>query len=343
MIDTIKIYTYVKNDIFNVVRYNSNIKTMYKIADKMIFYEIITDSLEGSYDSRMSVRVLECPAKSCYILQVECSYHKIVKGHNCFDGFYNLEEIVNGIIEMLSNKYSFSLPSVENWYLKRIDITKVFDLRTNEEVEKYINLFNTLSYPRRAKSYFIPNESVYFPGTTTTLKIYNKLKEFIKHDKKKFLNFDFDLDTFMNKISGYVRFECEIKYKKIKDFYKKNEIKIVDVKYEDLEKIWSDEFMKILKFRKEEKEIVRTKDDVLKRLQNCYKDTKAMNLYSFFLAVKEEGYQKIRKINSKSTFYRKVKELQDVGIDFSQSFTLQKVEENYIDFNPFLNVEKEVV
>ena len=37
------------------------------------------------------------------------------------------------------------------------------------------------------------NESLYLTGTTTTLKIYNKLLEFRKHDLRKLSKTDFDV------------------------------------------------------------------------------------------------------------------------------------------------------
>lgn len=63
---------------------------------------------------------------------------------------------------------------------------------------------------------FFYDESIYLSGTTTTLKIYNKLLEFKKHDLKKFVNSNFNLIEYLSVIQGFIRFECEIKKKMLK-------------------------------------------------------------------------------------------------------------------------------
>ena len=59
MIDTIKIYAKISDDIFTKIKMFSNIKTMINLNENKIYYEIINDSLEGSYSSSLSVRVDE--------------------------------------------------------------------------------------------------------------------------------------------------------------------------------------------------------------------------------------------------------------------------------------------
>ena len=54
------------------------------------------------------------------------------------------------------------------------------------------------------------DESIYINGTSTPLKIYNKLLEFQKHDFKKFVNNNFDLFTYQNTIAGFLRFDREV-------------------------------------------------------------------------------------------------------------------------------------
>lgn len=57
MIDTVKIYSEIDKDTYLTIYNNSIIKTSYNKFDGEIYYEIINDHLEGSYDSRLSVRV----------------------------------------------------------------------------------------------------------------------------------------------------------------------------------------------------------------------------------------------------------------------------------------------
>lgn len=271
------------------------------------------------------------------------SYHKIVKGHNAFGGYYNIQFITLALKKIVENAYNIKLPSLKHWFLQRIDITRVYNLKDNVNVQKYINCFRTLTYPRRNLKFY-EDESVYVSGQTTTLKIYNKLHEFLKHDKNKLSKFyTFNLQEFLSKIDGYVRFECEIKKKKLKSIYGKNYIRISNLSYKEFEKIWCDEFMKILKFDMSEIKKVKQKESVKERLKTIYNNRKAIELYNFYLAIKVDGEKTVKSNMSKATFYRKRAELKDAGIDFTGCFKIYEEDANIIDFNPFLDYEREVI
>ena len=210
-----------------------------------------------------------------------------------------------------------------------------------------LNSLKMLSYPRINRGTY--NTSLNFPGSSTTLKIYNKLVEFEKHDRSKLSKFvDFDVLSFENKIRGFVRFECEIKKRKLKKIYDKKYIRVTKVDYLILEKVWCDEFMKVLKIDdiKDKKILkrVKTKEEVKQRLGEFYDERKRLRLYNFFILVLNEGYDLTRKMMSKPTFYRNIKDLKQVGIDFSmQEFEeIPRIDFNkIIDFDPF--VWKEVI
>ncbi len=344
MVDTIKIFSFIDKQTYLKIKFHSNIKCMYNSSNGMIYYEIINDSLRGSFDSSLSVRVDEASryGKPGFVLEIEGSYHKIIKGHNAFGGFYNLCEIALNLKKLVENAYNVKLPGLQHWFLQRVDITRVFDLKSNENVRKYINSFRTLTYPRRNLKFY-EDESVYVSGQTTTLKIYNKLKEFIKNDKKKIVKFEnFNLNEFLFNIQGYVRFECEIKKKKLKSIYNNNFIRVRNVTYCDLEKVWCDEFMKILKFDFNEIKKVKDKDSVLNRLKTCYQNRKACELYNFYLAIKCDGESSVKSNMPKATFYRKRSELKSAGIDFTGCFKIFEEETSIFDFDPFNACDIEV-
>lgn len=344
MVDTIKIFSFIDKKTYEKIKYKSNIKTMFNSSDGKIYYEIINDSLKGSYDSSLSVRVDDSSRylQKGYVIEIEGSYHKIVKGHNAYDGFYNLSDITLKLKLLVENAYNVKLPSLSHWFLQRVDITRVFDLNTNIDVQKYINCFRTLTYPRRNLKFY-EDESVYVSGQTTTLKIYNKLHEFLKNDKKKVNKFEsFNVLEFCKKIDGYVRFECEIKKKKLKSIYNTNFVRVRNICYNELLNVWCDEFMKILKFDVSEMKKVRDKESVKQRLQTTYGTRKASELYSFYLSIKVDGEKSIKNNMSKATFYRKRKELKNAGVDFTGCFKIYE-ETNIIDFNPFVDKNREVV
>ena len=342
MIDTVKIYTRIDEHIYKIIRFNSNIKCMYNKASGEVFYEIINDSLEGTYDSRLSVRVFSGSKygfiyKNSYCLEIEGSYHKIMKGQNAFNGYYSIQEITNGFITLVENAYNITLPSLNHWFFCSADLTKCFDLYNQNNVCKYINSLRYLSYPRRNIKFF-ENETLYCAGDVSTLKIYNKYLEFCKNDKFKVSKFTniFDITT---KIQGFVRFECEIKKKKLMTIYNKKYLRVTLINYKDLEKVWSDEFMKILKFDKETYERVKTKEEVVERLNKNFKAGKALRLYQFFITIINDGYNDVKNKTSSTSFYRNISDLKSVGIDFSQN-NFEEIPRldlnNIIDFDPFV-------
>lgn len=338
MIDTIKIYTEIPFDIYTKVYNKSIVKSSVNKKTGELMYEVINDHLEGSYSSSLSVRV-GCGAKYgfCqlgYYIEIEGSYHKLLRGYNSHNGFYDLKFVCSELIKLAENTYKIQLPGVSDWFLQRCDIAICYDLENQINVKSYINSLSRCTYPRRKVKFFY-DESLYVSGSTTTLKIYNKYLEFRKHDLKKFQNTDFDIEKYLEKIQGFVRFECEIKKKMLVKLFNEKHIRIINVKYENLRKVWSDEFMKILNLIENDLEIVRGMEAVKERLLKIYKKGKAMRLYNFYCAIQLEGLVDVKKNFSSSRYYDNIKDLKDARIDFSQMY---KVEQIYY-FNPFESVE----
>jgi len=343
LIDTIKIYANVSSKIYDIISNSSIVKTSYSKADGEVFYEIINDHLQGSYSSSLSVRVC-CSSKyglaaTDYVIEIEGSYHKISRGYNSHNGFYDLEYIVSQFIDIVSYNYNVVLPAIENWYLQRCDISLCFDLESQEKVCSYINNLSCCKYPRRNLKFY-QDESIYVSGAVTTIKIYNKLLEFKKHDLKKFANTDFNILDYLSAIKGYIRFECEIKKRKLKEIYECNNIKVLNVKYEDLKKVWSDEFMRFLRIVDNDFKIISDREEVFNRLNTVYKPVKARNLYNFYLMIKTDGIDTVKLRTSRPTFYRNISDLKECNIDFSQKYEIQNTN-NIVLFNPFM--AKEVV
>lgn len=152
MIDTIKIITMVDQNIYDRIYNKSIIKTSYSQDTGEIFYTITNDHLKGSYDTSLSVRVGD-GAKykfiNMYYIEIEGSYHKIVKGYNSHNGFYNLCSICQNLINIVSNAYNVELPELRHWFLQRVDIAIVFDLETQENIKRYLENLHGCNFPRR--------------------------------------------------------------------------------------------------------------------------------------------------------------------------------------------------
>ena len=143
MIDTIKLYAEISFEIYEKIYNKSIVKSSVDKKTGELMYEIINDHLEGSYSSSLSVRV-GCGAKYgfCnlgYYIEIEGSYHKIIKGYNSHNGFYDLEFISLELIKLVDNVYHINLPTIDNWFLQRCDIAICFDLEKQENVKSYIN------------------------------------------------------------------------------------------------------------------------------------------------------------------------------------------------------------
>lgn len=234
---------------------------------------------------------------------------------------------------MINKYYNIRLPDIQHWFLQRIDIAICYDLTNNENVRNYINNLSKCQYPRRnIKSY--QDESIYLTGSTTTLKIYNKLLEFKKHDMKKFKDTNFDIFTYINTIKGFIRFECEIKKKKLKNLYDTNFIRIRNVNYEDLKKVWCEEFMKFLQLFNSDLQIITDKKEIEKRLYTLYTERKANILYNFYISIMVDGLSEVKKRTKKSTYYRNITELKNANIDFSQTYKID-LKKEIVQFNPF--------
>lgn len=336
MIDTMKIYCEIDKDTYDKIKLKSIVKNSTDYNTGELLYEIINDHLEGSYDSRLSVRV-GCGSKynfveKGYFIEIEGSYHKIINGYNSHNGYYDINFISRNLIQMVELSYSLNLPDLKYWYLQRLDIAICFDLDNQSNVKLYLNSLSRCRYPRRNIKFFY-DESIYLSGSTTTLKIYNKLLEFKKHDLKKFVNTFFDLEDYLNIIKGFIRFECEIKKKMLVKLYNKKHICILDVCYDDLKNIWSDEFMKFLNIIDKDFNIVRGREEVKHRLNQIYKPVKSSRLFNFYCALQLNGELDTRNSMSVRTFQRNIKELKNARIDFSQSYKVEEIELFY--FNPF--------
>ena len=91
--------------------------------------------------------------------------------------------------------------------------------------------------------------------------------------------------------------------------------------------------MKLLKFYDNELTVIRDREKVKNRLYRIYGERRGKNLYNFFCSLIIDGVIVVKSNMSKSAYYRQIKFLKDVGIDFSQKLDIN--EYNFIEFNPF--------
>lgn len=168
-----------------------------------LLYEITTGNLEGSWDSRISFKVMRedwitvgsrlelVPCKPFVV--VECSYHKFFYGQNVYGNPTNFQELsrlfVNFLGEMFSCVGEFPEPenwyklfrSAEHWQVRRVDWAEMFNLSPAAQLE-FFRAIKNCKFPRRALKEAKYDTAVHFPGKFTTLRIYGKGAEFKLHD-----------------------------------------------------------------------------------------------------------------------------------------------------------------
>lgn len=340
MIDTIKIISMINLKTYTIIKSLSKTKTSYDNKTGEIFYSIVNDNLSGSYSSSLSIKIGEGAKYNffdMYYIEIEGSYHKLMKGYNSHNGYYNPVQISIELIKIVENEYNIKLPKLKHWFIQRIDIAICYDLKNQANVETYINNLSSCNYPRRKLKHY-EDESIYLTGSTSTLKIYNKKKEFIKHDIKKFDGTDFNLYDYLDKIEGFIRFECEIKKPKLKYIFKTNYLRIYCTNYEMFKNIWNTEFRRFFKIIESDLNIVNEKELVKNRLNSLYGSVRAKNLFNFYLLILLEGLQEIKKSTNKSMYYKNIADLKKANIDFTQKLGVNLQNEK-VNFNPFEQAE----
>lgn len=352
MIDTVKFLTPITKEVFDVISTLGD--RFIKTQQNNIVFDRCSVNIP-SYSTSLHISVDDITYFQPFLV-VEGSPHKIFKKQNAYDGFYNLTEILHLVVDFINKNTSLDLPFDESlWFVGKVDITRCFDLEDNQKVCNYINSLSFCSYPRR-KNMFFEDESVYFSGTTNTLKIYNKFLECKKNDLSKLKKLDFfDLDSHLKKISGYVRFECSIKSKTLKKIFGKksanNLLKNVsddnllkgvfielpcvsDINYTKLEEYWQREFSRLLKISSTSKEVrnYNSNAEVYGQLNDTYGGVTANRLYSFYLALKADGYNSLRNKYSRTTFYRYINQLKSININLSNSCNFNASNFNIFSF-----------
>jgi len=338
-----------------------------------LIYEFSTGKIEGTFDSTLNIKINRDNTIKLY-----GSVHKIIMGNNIAYGTDNILLLSNVIKKLLQIKFGFKLPDVKTWEVKQIDYTLTFDLKNEKYVAEYINSFKEATYPRRENIQFYKDKSFYVPGTTTTLKIYNKYREFIKHDKKKLSKIlpKEKLDNLLNFSNGMLRIEVAVKSKKLKEIFpntiyrkniakqykkakqiyeigsqelesferdfRRNIVTLQDIDMKEIKKVWEREVFKVT--RENRKDIVNKSNLVIERLKEEYGSRSCNNLYGFWVILSTKGEEHAKKINLgkdnkvTTTFYTKRKKLINAGISWRNTDVMIVNRDNVVRFAPSLKL-----
>lgn len=77
MIDTMKIYTGITEELYHNIARITDIAAKFNVKEDRILYKIISGSSSGSYDSNLHYRILECKFGFNYVLVLERQFSQI--------------------------------------------------------------------------------------------------------------------------------------------------------------------------------------------------------------------------------------------------------------------------
>lgn len=325
--DTIRVQSrQISEELATQIKSHSVFKTATDCETGNVLYQFTQASLQGSYDSRIMIQVKterwvnnpdykfpileQCPP----YLVMECSLHKIMFGHNVFGGSDDLLYSFKYLLQLITSKLNLRLPSIDNWYVLRIDYAKPFLLPNVTNVKEYIRGLKNTTYPRRQVSTF-GTTGIYIKGSTTTLKFYHKGTEFKKHDYKKLITWynKGKLESILKIANRILRVEIEIKRDKlVKDFG--TTPKVTQIKLSYIIEQFINGLEKFLKEGEIGMNIVRSSQNVQQRLNDLFDSSLSGNLLGFWyqLTTLSEDYVKMN--YKKSTFYKYRKLLKESGI-----------------------------
>ena len=292
-------------------------------------YEIVSGSLDGSWDSRVHVRVLReeiVVLKSWYdphgpsqtvmrpcapYLRVEGSVHKAMLGHNVFGGPLDPVRSTAWLVKDVERRLGVAVPPWDAWREVRADWAEVYDLGSFEACVEFINGLALARYPRRKVCRYSA-EAVMFAGTTTTTKCYHKGPEFSKNDFRRVeklfgLGYARDVQERANQL---LRVEVTVKSKKLNaDLGEKPSVLCVTREY--LEALHDREVHRIIREGESDMQTVRRNEDVRRRLHALYGMEQGSRLFGTWSSFVMVGEGEVRRTMTRRTFYRHRKMLED--------------------------------
>lgn len=354
-IDTVRLRSpYITECMANKIEKYCTMRQGINLMSGDIAYQITTGFLEGSYDSRISLKVereewvkIGCSVpmriKTRPFLVVECSVHKILLGHNVYGGSDDFLSCMNFLITFISNFLQVEFPfCFRKWKVERIDLAEVYDLGSFEAVQEYFKGLNASDYPRRTVSRY-GLSGIYASGSTTALKFYHKGPEFNKHDRKRLekvysdeavllstVTHDGEEYAYFEKVKDkhkrlndlhdianrILRVEVEIKSRKLQDIY--GDLPYIgQIDMNKLYDVYDREVCRFLKEGVSDMEIVRNAHDVERRLYSEYGTRLAGSLVGTWYMLTTLGEDSVKKRMKKANYYKHLKLLREAGVSWT--------------------------
>ncbi len=299
-----------------------------------ILYDLASGPLIGSYDHRVSCTVrrkrwvseritrrTDNHRNVTYLepcapyVEIEGSVHKAMLGHNLEGGASDPVAVCSWFVDFVARGLGVELPPALEWEVRRLDAAEVYAL-DYAGCEAYVRGLAGADYPRR-KILRYGSETVFFPGSTSAIKVYHKGPEFSKHDRGRLRGVVSSDEVAMLQWRANVllRVEVEIKARKLDTDFK-GPPKVGQLTEGYITDLFDREIAKMLREGQTAYEIVRTAEAVLERLYGRYSGARASALYGTWLKFAALGEEVARRKMSDRTFYRHRKEMTEAGVSW---------------------------
>jgi hypothetical protein len=343
MIDTVKLLSpELSEDVVECIEKACTRRSAVHLGTGDVEYEFTTGNPKGSYDHRVSIKVVREQLESISLpggrsfprsvpcaprLALEGSVHKAMLGHNIFGGPSDPVLACRWLVHDIGLRLGVPLPCGDSWGVSGIDWAEAYNLGSFDACQEYIEGLNSAQFPRRKVIRF-GSESLMTVGSTTTVKVYHKGPEFSKHDWKRFKKAglpDSELVPLQEEANCILRLETSIKSRKLTELYQ-GKPQVMQLTQALLEGVHDREVARLLKEAKHDMETVRTHQEVSRRLiaryggiteDGCFIGTSKSNtLFGTWLQLAALGEKEVRKNMPDRTFYRHRKELTEIGISW---------------------------
>lgn len=345
MIDTVKLVSRaLSEDTIGALEARLVRRSALDLSSGELLYELTAGSLAGSYDSRVSVRVMrERPVshrrlveyrdedlgivRRKYVNKVEMhpsepylwlegSVHKAMLGHNVYGGPESFQAACRWLVEDVGARVGVGLPEAGEWNLSRVDVAETYCM-PYEGCEAYVWAMGHARYPRRKASRY-GEETTSFGGKFTRLNVYHKGPEFAVHDGKRLRRVleAGDLQRLQVRANETLRCEVQIKADKLRYDHAGKLPRVDEVTDDYLRSVHDHEMRRLVGEGKATMKKVRRQKDVRARLHEIHDDRLAGLLFGLWMQLAALGEREVRQHVAPRTFRRQRKQLLDAGVSW---------------------------
>lgn len=247
-------------------------------------------------------------------LQIECSLHRAMLGHNIVGGPTQLHAGLRWLLDTIAAAWHVELPGLLSWRLSRIDWAECFDLGSEEAVRAWLDVRKQAYYPRRELLHW-RNLGFAAYGTDVDLRCYAKGAEYVKKAMRRSVaQAIMDPDAagkLLRDSMQYLRVEVSLKRGSIVSEYPSGFAASIHTDWPptSFDKHWG-RFMR----DSDTDDRVRRAADVQQRLFDTFSRAKAISLLGVWYTVAANGESWYRAMVPRATSYAQLRALRDAGI-----------------------------